>query len=1053
MANRFNTSTNIIRDEKRKLDYVVTPNAEHVAEDIAHAYRNGIHSFTLIGSYGTGKSSFLLAFLESLTKGAPLKVDLGFAPKKIDTLRLVGQYQSLIRHFHELFDIADDFDGNQKIFDHLYELIRNCDLLVIYLDEFGKFLEYASKNDPDKELYFLQQLAEFANDHEREILLISTLHQSFEAYASNMVQETQKREWKKVKGRFKELTFNEPVEQLLFLAAEKLGGRQSDAPQMAALAKEKHLLGMNPNLIESIDSKLAPLDVISAGVLTRALQAYGQNERSLFTFLESDLTDDRWFNIPRVYDYLFTSFYSYLETSHNKHFRQWRAIMSGIDRIESSGMEKTELALGIFKTIALLQVFGHKGAHVDEETIAAYFASIAENKVVQETLTGLKGRKLVTYANYSNSYKVIEGTDIDFDFELNQAEEAIDRGFDLPTILGEHFNFSVIQAKEVSYRKGTPRLFTFHISTDVAADLSPEGAIDGYVNLVFNDSLSFKSIKEKSSNIDKAVLVAYYTNSKEIEDRVYEILKTKKVLAEVDKDPVAKQELMNILSSHERLLTHEVIGALYTDKVRWFFQGVEHQQIKGPKGLNRLLSVICNVCYPDAPVFRNELLNKHKISASIHTARKNYFLHLAAKWNEPDLGFEADRFPPEKTIYQTLLQVNGMHQKMDGAWELVRPNSENGFDKVWDVCKQFLEGARQDRKSVAELWELLESSPFKLKLGLIDFWIPTFLFMNRGDFALYEDDRFIPELNDSVMYLMTRQPQKYSVKSFEISDLRLRVFNKYREVLAQDSQSKISGGNLIESLKPFLVFYKSLNSYAQQTTRLSEEAQALRAAILSAQDLEETFFDSIPKALKLDTNLTESSEKQLNEFAHKLNEAIQELKLAYAELLNRFDGFICDEVLGKRVAFEQYKKALSSRYSDIKEHRLLPKQKVFVARLHSPLDDRDSWLASIAQALLGKPLDQIKDHEEDVMKDRLAHMVRELDNLQELHRVKTEEGEQVFKLDVTTEEGLKSQQVRIAKGKQKEVDAVSEEVAKLLSKHKGISLAVLSKLIEQELNK
>jgi DNA replication protein DnaC len=648
MANRFNTSTNIIRDEKRKLDYVVTPNAEHVVEDICHAYQNGIHSFTLIGSYGTGKSSFLLAFLESLGHGSPLKVDLGFKPKKIDTLRLVGQYQSLIRHFHELFDISDDFDGNQKIFDRLFERTRNCDLLVIYLDEFGKFLEYASKNDPDKELYFLQQLAEFANDHEREILLISTLHQSFEAYASNMVQETQKREWKKVKGRFKELTFNEPVEQLLFLAAEKLGGRQGDAPQMAALAKEKHLLGMNPTLLESIDSKLAPLDVIAAGVLTRALQAYGQNERSLFTFLESDLTDDRWFHIPRVYDYLFTSFYSYLETSHNKHFRQWRAIMSGFDRIESSGMEHTSLGLDIFKTIALLQLFGHKGAHVDEETITTYFSPIADKKAIKETLETLKGRKLITFANYSNSFKVIEGTDIDFDYELNQAEESVDRGFDLPSILGEHFNFSVIQAKEISYVNGTPRLFTFHISTDVAIDLDPVGAIDGYINLVFNDNLSFKSIKEKSSNLDEAVLVAYYTNSKEIEDRVYEILKTKKVLADVDKDPVAKQEFMNILNSNERLLTHEVIGALYTEKVRWFFRGEERKGIDGQKQLNKLLSKISNICYPDTPVFRNELLNKHKISASIHTARKNYFLHLATKWNEPQLGFEPNKYPPRE---------------------------------------------------------------------------------------------------------------------------------------------------------------------------------------------------------------------------------------------------------------------------------------------------------------------------------------------------------------------------------------------------------------------
>jgi hypothetical protein len=605
----------------------------------------------------------------------------------------------------------------------------------------------------------------------------------------------------------------------------------------------------------------------------------------------------------------------------------------------------------------------------------------------------------------------------------------------------------------VSYSRGTPRLFTFKISTDVDEGLNPTGAIDGYINLVFNDRLTFKSIKEKSTSLDKAVLVAYYTNSKEIEDRVYEILKTKKVLADVDKDPVAKQEFMNILSSNERLLSHEVIGALYTDKVRWFFRGEEQKGIDGQRHLNKLLSKISKDCYPGTPVFRNELLNKHKISASIHTARKNFFLHLATKWNEPDLGFEPTRYPPEKTIYQTLVQVNGMHQLVDGRWELVKPKAENSFDKVWDVSKAFLESSRNEQKQVSELWEILEASPFKLKLGLIDFWIPTFLFINRGDFALYEDGRFIPELNDSVMYLLTRQPQKYTVKAFEISDLRLRVFNKYREVLAQDSQTKISGGNLIESLKPFLVFYKSLNAYAQQTNRLTQEAMALRAAIINAQDLEETFFSAIPKALKLDAELTITTDAQLAEFAVKLNDAIQELKFAYAELLDRLEWFISDEILGKRVAFESYKKALAKRYSDIKEHCLMPRQKVFVARLNSPLNDRDSWLASIAQALLGKPLDQIKDFEEELLKDRFALMIRELDNLLELNQSGAEEGEQVFKLDITTHEGLKSQQVRIAKNKQKEVDEVADRVTQLLSKHKGITLAVLSKLIEKEFKK
>jgi len=38
-----------------------------------------------------------------------------------------------------------------------------------------------------------------------------------ESYAYSL-SKTQQQEWTKVKGRFREITFNEPVEQLLFLA-------------------------------------------------------------------------------------------------------------------------------------------------------------------------------------------------------------------------------------------------------------------------------------------------------------------------------------------------------------------------------------------------------------------------------------------------------------------------------------------------------------------------------------------------------------------------------------------------------------------------------------------------------------------------------------------------------------------------------------------------------------------------------------------------------------------------------------------------------------------
>src|SRR5205085_3274243 len=78
-----------------------------------------------------------------------------------------------------------------------------------------------SNHQPESELYFIQQLAEFVNGTDNDMLLITSLHQSFNAYAVGL-NRSQQQEWDKVKGRLKDVVFNEPVEQLLYLAAERI---------------------------------------------------------------------------------------------------------------------------------------------------------------------------------------------------------------------------------------------------------------------------------------------------------------------------------------------------------------------------------------------------------------------------------------------------------------------------------------------------------------------------------------------------------------------------------------------------------------------------------------------------------------------------------------------------------------------------------------------------------------------------------------------------------------------------------------------------------------
>lgn len=219
---QFSLSANIEEGFSKETQYIVTPNARQVAEEIVNGFKAGIHSYTIIGSYGTGKSSFLLALERDLKENKDyelLNPSMLSAKKKFEVLKIVGDYKELSVLLSQKLSVEGTAGGILDELRNKYNKLRNQGkFLVIFIDEFGKVLEHAAKNNPERELYFMQKLAEFVNVPTRNILLLTTLHQNFNAY-SRKLNEVQKEEWTKVKGRFQELVFVEPVEQLLYLAA------------------------------------------------------------------------------------------------------------------------------------------------------------------------------------------------------------------------------------------------------------------------------------------------------------------------------------------------------------------------------------------------------------------------------------------------------------------------------------------------------------------------------------------------------------------------------------------------------------------------------------------------------------------------------------------------------------------------------------------------------------------------------------------------------------------------------------------------------------------
>lgn len=1068
MPNKFTTSTNIIRDTDRELKYIPTPNAIRISNQISNDFKQGIRSFNIIGSYGTGKSSFLWAIEQTLKANKSYFGLNMISNPNVGFIKIIGEYQSLRTSLIDIFEINDENTTSENIFSEIYnryyDLGKKNPLLVIEIDEFGKFLEYASQNEPEKELYFIQQLAEFVNNSDNNIVLFTTVHQNFDAYAIHL-EPTQRQEWTKVKGRFKEITFNEPVEQLLLLASEYTEEKQSTSKkekvinELVKILSDSKAFNINEDYIKSIATKLYPLDAISAYVLTLSLQKYGQNERSLFSFLEStdhtglyqhSILNDSFYSIAEVYDFLIHNYFSFLNSRYNPDFNAWKSIRVSLEKVESLFDENLLDYEKLIKTIGLLSIYAQAGSYINREFLIKYAQKSLGIKNAENLIENLEIKKVILYRNYNNRYILFEGTDLDIPTALFEAGNKLDDITDLVTLLNKNYSLTPVLAKRAMFKTGSPRLFEYKISSQPIST-TPIGDVDGFINLVFNEKNILEEIKEISSENHEAILYCYYLKSKEIKDLLFEIEKTRKVIEENPDDKVAVTELKNIILHQRNLLNHKILNSFFgnNSSVIWVFNG-EIKELKSQKEFNVFLSEICQTVYNKTPYFNNELVNKHKISTSIHTAKKNYFKALANEWDVPQLGFPKDKFPPEKTIYLSLLENNGIKLYDDESLDIIEPHNENGFYDLWTASIEFLDSAKLSKRNVSEFVEILNNKPFKLKQGFIDFWIPTFLFIKRDEFALFNEGIYTPTINEDILERLAKIPEDFEVKSFALEAVKLDIFNSYRKFLNIDSNQNGNAKTFIETIKPFLVFYRGLPDYSKQTKRLKKESIAIREAIANSKDPEQSFFEDFPTALGYSVSKIQKDRTELQHFIIQLQDSIKEVRNSFDELVNRFETFLQDKYFGKPLVFEEYKKEFQKRYKNLHRHLLLNSQKSFVQRVDSQIEDKKAWLSSLAQSLIGRTLEKFKDEDELMLYDKFAEMILSLDSLNRISKSKFDEDKEIA-LDVQINsfgEEMANKVIRLPKSKSKQVEKLEEKIKELLSKDKSIDLAAITAVLK-----
>ena len=1072
--NQFSLSANIETGFSKGNQYIVTPNAKKVLAEIVNGYQSGIHSYTIIGTYGTGKSSFLIALQNDLSGRSKKKyifdnIDV-LGCEKVETLNIVGDYASLPLLLARKLNI----EGNtSSVLDALKaycsKLNAKNTFLVIMIDEFGKVLEHAAKKDPEGELYFMQKLAEFANVPTRKVILLTTLHQNFSAYAKGLSQ-AQRNEWNKVKGRFKEVVFVEPVEQILMLAA-----RQNQAQERNLTEAEEANLNILYQLsiktkfvsadfsFESAKS-LYPLDPFSAFSITQAIQRYGQNERSLFSFLHAQGRNSlnafkslgrQTYNLQMVYDYVIYNFYSFLKDA-NADSMNWSAMKIALERVEGQSWESKNMmldAIKIVKTIGMMNLLGTAAFSMSEEQFAIYAHQALNIENPDEIITTLQRYKIIRYAEYKHRLVLFEGTDINIEEEISKAGLVVSRPVTYIADLTEFFAKRVAPVKAYYYHSGTPRYFQYEIR-DEAMDMVPTGDIDGFIELLFPSKKDYvKEIKQMSAECEHAIIYALFNNTDEIVDHLYQIDKYDYILRHVlidQGDHVAIKEINNLRDYEEVQLNKSIQESLfgYNGNVTWIFKGKE-MAVNSQRDFNKLLSRVCYNVYSKTPVMINELFNKNKLSGSISSAKAKYLQALVSHSDMVDFGFESDKFPPEKTIYYSLLKNTGLH--VDGRF--ADKPSNPGMMSLWDASEEFLQSTTTKPRKISELVKKLSSQPYKIKAGFLDFWIPTYLYMKRQDYSLYGDNgAYIPEVNIEFFELLQKHPNEYLIKTFDVSGVRMEFFNQYRKFVNLQAVGGIKSNQFVDTIKPFFFFYnRRLNDYAKHTRKFDHiETLRFRDILAKAKDPEKTFLEDLPAALGYDKE-AQGSEEFAKQYAYVINRAVRELRGCYNKLIDRIEERLVDVLGLSSYEYDEYVIEIRNRLSSVKTYLLTDRLKEFYNHAMAEFDNRTEWYQSICYTALDQPLQRLRDDQEDKLIEELIALFRTCEKYADISKMEGNDKDEVFSFDMVSKDGtvIKPQTYRLMDKDKKEAEVLEMDINRLLQGHDDIAVSTLLKILKE----
>ncbi|MBT2679273.1 hypothetical protein J7E38_09680 [Bacillus sp. ISL-35] len=835
-------------------------------------------------------------------------------------------------------------------------------IFIIY-DEFGRFLQNLEVHEIHETMQDLQDLAELSDHKTSDLTLLLITHKNLRQYFLKF-NDDYKSEFQRIEKRFKQYhiesdkaTFIRLTDSLLNTKTKSLN-EQETKQLKNDLRKYPLFPELNQVEIENIILKgIYPIHPVSLYLLPILSNLFGQNERTLFTFLESSDHGGliQHINISKGYYYpyqLFDYFISDLENSQeSKHLALYKKIVNKTPEINN---EANKEKINLLKFMTLWNLSGlQSNFKLTNEFISFAFNKPEED--VKELLKSLEILKAIRYNRSLGYWEIFEGSSFEIDNLLSDyLEKSNISRLKKISVMESALLKKFYLANDYNDKKSLTRfasvnlVFSSDILNDVfnSVEVRKQKQSDAVLNYVILESTNHyeKVIRKiKTLNDPHSLFCVTSYTFELIEKQVIDYNITKVMLSDTEllkKDKDLKAEIL--LKMDDLLFEISEFMKVYENfdsSLVWILNSTE-TNIGNEIVMGRKLSDLMFELYPDTPEIRNDSFNRRHINTVQLKASFKVINHIINYNKYENINIEGHG--PDYLIYATVFKNNNL--KLDQLSNISNPFYRKMRERLIAHIEMNHSGDLKD------LVEILSEKPFGVRSPLIPVLLVSLIRDVWDDLMFYGKGMFVDNIDGEILSSMINEPEHYQYVYFQL-DAKVNGLLSYIEhtfsTFYKDQNNK---PKIISANEAMLKWLRALPRFTQTTLLMDEKDITLKEII---------------KLGEVDPR--KAIENLYNTYAHSIEE-ISESVLALNNFINYQSKEIENKVLNL-VGCDNFETLFSwAQKSPVFQQ----KENKLISSILS-INNTDNWIKELVYNMIGIEIENWSDKTKEMVDAQLIN--------------------------------------------------------------------------------